>query len=174
MDGGTARGIREPDRDPRTHRGDRQGCCLAPRRILLRGTAGALLSVFPFLSACDRASPEQALRDTIAAMVQAVESRDAKALFDHVADDFTRDSGGLDRRQMRALLLGLLLRNRNIRIVTTVREVRIEGNRGRARLHLLATGGAGLLPERGRLWDVSSAWRREGGDWKLYNAEWTD
>ena len=107
-------------------------------------------------------------------MVDAVESRDARALLHHVADDFTRDSGGFDRRQMRALLLGVFLRNQRIRVVTTVREVRIDGDRGRVRLNLLATGGAGLLPERGRLWDVSSAWRREGSDWKLYNAEWSD
>ena len=158
----------------RTHRRERDDQCRAPRRTLLQATACALLPAVSFLSACSRSSPEQALRDTIAVMVQAVESRDAKALFGHVADDFTRDSGGLDRRQLRALLLGLFVRNQRIQVVTTVREVRIEGNRGRVRFNVLATGGAGLLPERGRLWDVSSAWRLDGGDWKIYNAEWSD
>lgn len=173
MNGWTGSGITGTPGDSRIGRIDGAGRRLPPRRRWLRAAAGALLAT-PLLSACSRSSPEQALRDTIAAMSAAVEARDAKALFAHVADDFVRDSGGFDRRQLRALLLGLFLRNQRIHVVTNVREVQVDGDRGRVRLGLLATGGAGLLPERGRLWDVSSAWRRDGGDWKLYNAEWSD
>ena len=143
-----------------------------PRRAWLRSAVA--LGLLPLLPGCKRPSPEQALRDTIAAMVQAVEARDVKALLDHVAGDFTRNSGGLDRKQVRSLLLGIFLRTQKIHGVTTIREVKVDGDRGQVRLNLLATGGAGLLPERGRLWDISSGWRRDGGDWKLFNAEWSD
>jgi len=39
---------------------------------------------------------------------------------------------------------------------------------------VFATGGAGLLPERGQTWDFDSAWRRESGRWKVFNAEWSE
>jgi hypothetical protein len=41
-------------------------------------------------------------------------------------------------------------------------------------VRVVATGGAGLLPERGQAWDFESAWRRERGQWKVFNAEWRE
>lgn len=125
------------------------------------------------LAGCTRTPPEQQLRDTIARMADAVERRDAAALLAHVADDFTRDDGGLDRRQLRSLLLGIFLRNQRIGVYPAVREVRVDGTRAVVRLGLLATGGSGLLPEQGRTWNLTTGWRRDG-DWKVFNARWSD
>ncbi|MGE0802557.1 MAG: hypothetical protein AB7G13_18865 [Lautropia sp.] len=136
---------------------------------------GALLAALVMLLAagCSRSPSEQGLRDVIAEMAAAVEKRDAAAFLSHVADDFTRESGGMDQQQLRALLLGLFLRNQRIDVVTSIREIRIDGKRATVRLSVLATGGAGLLPERGRAWDLTTAWRHDG-DWKIFNAQWTE
>lgn len=133
----------------------------------------ALLAV-PVLAACSRSSPEQQLRDTIAKMSDAVEARDASTLLAHVADDFTRDSGGMDRQQLRSLMLGLFLRNQRIKVLSTISDLRVDGERATVKLAVLATGGAGLLPERGRAWNVTTTWRREKSEWKVFNAQWAD
>jgi hypothetical protein len=37
---------------------------------------------------------------------------------------------------------------------------------------VLLTGGAGLLPETGQLYEVETRWLREGSDWQLWQAQW--
>ena len=36
----------------------------------------------------------------------------------------------------------------------------------------VATGGGRVLPERAGVWEVTSGWRDEDGQWRLYYAEW--
>jgi hypothetical protein len=55
-----------------------------------------------------------------------------------------------------------------------VTEVRVEGDRAFAKVRVIATGGASLLPERGQTWEFDSTWRREKGRWKVFNAEWRE
>jgi ketosteroid isomerase-like protein len=124
--------------------------------------------------ACSRTDPERELRDTIAAMARAVEGREPGAFLDAVADDFTRDSGAFGKQDARRVLAGIYLRNEKIRLAAVVTDVRIDGDRARARVRVVATGGAGWLPERGQAWEFASAWRRDGGQWKVFNAEWRD
>jgi hypothetical protein len=126
------------------------------------------------LAACGRADPEGELRARVGAMAQAVEARRVGDAVDVLAEDFTRDSGAFGKADARRLLAGALLRNEQIRVVATVSDVRIDGDRATAKVRVLATGGAGLLPERGQSWDFDTAWRRERGKWLLYNAEWRD
>ncbi len=71
-------------------------------------------------------------------------------------------------------MAAVYLRNEKINVTTVVSDVRIEGDRAFAKVRVMATGGAGLLPERGQTWDFDSSWRRERGAWKVYNAEWRE
>jgi hypothetical protein len=126
------------------------------------------------LAACGRSDPEKELRTTIAAMAQAIESRRVGDALAPLAEDFTRESGAFGKTDARRVLAGAILRNEKIQIVATVSDVRIDGERAAARVRVLATGGAGLLPERGQTWEFDTVWRREGGQWKLFNAEWRE
>jgi hypothetical protein len=72
------------------------------------------------------------------------------------------------------VLAGAYVRNEKITVSAVVTEVRIDGDRASAKVKVFATGGAGLLPERGQTWDFDSAWRRESGRWKVFNAEWSE
>lgn len=123
---------------------------------------------------CARSDPERELRDTIAAMARAVEGREPGTFLDSVADDFTRESGAFGKQDAKRVLAGIYLRNEKIRLAVVVTDVRIEGDRARVRLRVVATGGAGWLPERGQAWEFDSAWRRESGRWKVFNAEWKE
>ncbi len=123
-------------------------------------------------SACSRTEPEKVLRSTIAAMAQAIEQHRVGDALEPVADDFTRESGAFGKQDVRRLLAGAMLRNEKIQLSATVTEVRVEGERAFAKVRVIATGGAGLLPERGQTWEFDTAWRREGGQWQVFNAEW--
>jgi hypothetical protein len=125
-------------------------------------------------AACSRTEPEKELLSTIAAMVQAIEQHRVSDALEPVADDFTRESGAFGKQDVRRVLAGAMLRNEKIRLVATVTEVRIEGDRAFAKVRVIATGGTGLLPERGQTWDFDTVWRRDRGRWKVFNAEWRE
>jgi hypothetical protein len=125
-------------------------------------------------TSCSRSDPERELRSSVSAMAQAIEQREPAAFLDSVSDDFARESGAFGKQDVKRLLVGAYLRNETISVNTGVTDVRIDGDRARAKVRVFATGGAGLLPERGQSWDFDSVWRRENGRWKVYNAEWTE
>jgi hypothetical protein len=145
----------------------------AGRRLLLALPAAALLV------ACARSNPERELRDTVAKMARAIEAREPGDFLDHLADDFTRNSGAFGKQEAKRVLAGVLLRNEKIAVTAVVTSVVIggerDGERAQATLRVVATGGSGgLLPERGQTWEFDSAWRRERGQWKVFNAEWRE
>ena len=125
-------------------------------------------------SGCGRTEPEKELRSTIAAMAQAIEQHRVSDALEPLAEDFTRDSGAFGKQEARRVLAGAVLRNEKIQLSATVTEVRVEGERAFAKVRVIATGGAGLLPERGQTWEFDTAWRLEGGQWKVFNAEWRE
>lgn len=91
-----------------------------------------------------------------------------------MADDFTRESDAFGKRDVQRLLAGVLLRNEKIAVTTVVNSVVVTGDTARTKVRVVATGGSGLLPERGQSWELDAAWRREKGTWRVYNAEWRE
>lgn len=126
------------------------------------------------LAACGRSDPERELRATVMKMAQAIERREPADFLDALSEDFTRESGAFGKQDARRVLAGVLLRNERIQLSAVVTDVRIEGDRAFAKVRVIATGGAGLLPERGQTWEFDSSWRREKGSWKVFNAEWRE
>ena len=141
------------------------------RRVVVIAIA---LAAAAALSACYRSDPEQQVRSTIAAMAQAIEQHRVSDALEPLAEDFTRESGAFGKQEARRVLAGAMLRNEKIQLSATVTEVRVEGERAFAKVRVIATGGAGLLPERGQTWEFDTAWRLEGGHWKVFNAEWRE
>lgn len=142
---------------------------MVPRRRAL--TIAALGTL---IAGCARSDPERELRDTIGAMAAAIEKRGPGVFLEARADDFTRESGAFGKRDAKRVLAGVLLRHEKISVTAVVNDVRTDGERAFAKVRVVATGGAGLLPERGQTWEFDSAWRREGGRWRVFNAEWRD
>lgn len=143
------------------------------RRTPVRFIAFALAAA-TLLGGCSRSDPERELRDTIARMAAAIEARRPADLLDHVADDFSRESGAFGKQDIKRVLAGVLLRNEKITVSAIVTETKLDGPRATARVRVIATGGSGLLPERGQAWDFTTHWRRDGKAWVVFNAEWQD
>lgn len=139
----------------------------ARRRALLAATAA-------LLAACARSDPERELRATIDTMARAIEQREPGDFLAAVADDFSRESSAFGKQDAKRILAGILLRNERIRVTAVVTDLALQGDRARVRLRVAATGGAGLLPERGQTWEFDTAWRRVDGRWQVFNAEWRE
>ena len=124
------------------------------------------------LSACRREPPEQALRNTIAAMEAAAEAKDNDALFASIADDFT-GSEGMDRQGFRRYVTLAGMRAQSVHANLGPIEVKLFGDRASASFTVALTGGAGLLPDQGQVYEVETGWRLEDSEWKLISAKWS-
>jgi len=142
---------------------------LSRRRALIAASVIAAA-----LAACSRGDPERELRATLAAMAEAIEQHRVGDALAPVAEDFTRESSTFGKQDARRALAGAALRNEKIRVSAAVTELRLDGDRATAKVRVFATGGSGLVPDRGHTWEFDTAWRREQGRWKVYNAEWRE
>lgn len=148
---------------------------LRRRRWLLSAALIAALAAVLTAGGCARSDPERELRSAVDAMARAIEAGEPGAFLDALADDFTRDSGAFGKQEANRLLTGLMLRNERIRLAVVVTEIQVDGDRAQVKLRVLATGSTGgLVPERGQALEFDSRWRRSGGRWQVFNAEWRE
>jgi ketosteroid isomerase-like protein len=160
---------------------DHECGCPASRytaRMRIAGVASwinALLlgGAFVLAASCARTPDEQRIRETVAAMQQAMEQRDPRAFMSHVSTDFIGNDAAFDRDALHNLLRAEVLRNDEIGVTLGPIDVELQGDRATAKLTATFTGGSGgLLPERGSVYAITSGWKREGGDWRCFSARW--
>ena len=136
--------------------------------------AGLFAVALVALAGCDSTPPEQKLRATIAQMETDGEAHQVSAVMDVVADDFG-GPGGMDRKGLQRFLTLVSLQNTNLGVTMGPVEVQLMGESATAKFTLGATGGAGrFVPDRAQVYDVTTGWRMEGGEWKLISAQWKD
>ncbi len=125
------------------------------------------------VAACSRTPDETRIRETIAAMESAVETRNPRDFMAHVAEDFAGQDTGFDRPSLHNLLRAQFLRNQSVGVLIGPIEVTIQAPRATATMTVTLSGGAGgLLPERGAIYDVETGWKQVGGDWQCISASW--
>ena len=132
--------------------------------------AFALLAAMAF-TGCKREPPEEALRNTVAAMEAAAEKGDADALFDHIAEDFGGNEG-MDREAFRRYVMVMGLRRETVGVQLGPLDVQLFGDRASAKFTAALTGGPGWLPNRAQVYDVTTGWRLQDGEWMLISATW--
>jgi len=132
-----------------------------------------ICAILAVLTACHRTPDEQRIRESIAAMQQAVESGRPRDFIAYVTTDFAGNDGTVDRDGLGNILRVEVLRNEHVGVTLGPIDVEMQGNRAIVHVTATLTGGAGgLLPERGSIYAITSGWRREGSDWRCYNAKW--
>lgn len=122
--------------------------------------------------ACHRTPAEDAVRQAVHAAEQAAEQTEAGAFADRLADDFTGNAGEVDRAQLVNLLRLARLRHESIHVLMGPVTLESRGDRFVASFTVTLTSGGRLLPEDMGVYDVESAWRREGDEWVCYSATW--
>ncbi len=133
-----------------------------------------LLFLSCLLVACGESSSIQdQVRARISAMEAAGEAGERGAFMDFVAEGFEAQNGSMTRDDFRRFMFLQISRQRRIQAQLFPITVDIlGGNLAEARFKVLVTGGAGLIPEEGQLFDVSTQWAFEDGDWVLWRADW--
>jgi len=121
---------------------------------------------------CHRTPDEVAVKQAVHAAEQAAEQTEAGAFADRLADDFTGNAGDVDRAQLVNLLRLARLRHESIHVLMGPVTVESRGDRFVASFTVTLTSGGRLLPEDMGVYDVESAWRREGDEWVCYSATW--
>jgi len=104
-------------------------------------------------------------------MEQAAAKKDAGEFFDFFAEDFS-GTDGLDRESFRRYVQLIWLQNKDIGIQTGPLDVKIMQDRATVSFTLALSGGQGLLPDRGQIYQVQTGWRQEGDEWQLISASW--
>ena len=136
--------------------------------------AGCLLALMLGLVACTTDTPEAQVRQRFDDMQAAVEEGRVGDFMDGVSRDFSGD-GGMDNAALHNLLKMQTLANARVGATTGPLDVRVEGDSASVAFRVLLTGGNGrFLPEQARSYQVTTAWHREDGDWRVYHARWDD
>ena len=138
-------------------------------RLLL----GAALAVL-LLSACgEKLTVGQQIIATLRNMEVAAEQGQHLEFMTYVADSFGGQKGSMDRRAFHRFMLFQINQNRRLQAQFFPIYVTETGeDTASAHFRLLVTGGAGLLPDSGQLFEVETQWQRDGSDWLLNEADW--
>ena len=136
--------------------------------------ASSLVVAVLLLAACgDELTVEQQVIATLRNMEYAAEEGQHLEFMTYVAESFGAQQGSMDRREFHRFMIFQINQNRRLQAQFFPIFV-TETGEGTASAHfrILVTGGAGLLPESGQLFEVETSWLRDGGDWDLAEADW--
>lgn len=141
------------------------------RKLLVNPLFYALLAIG--LAACHRTPDESRVRQGVETAERAAEQADASSLDALLSDDFSGNNGEMERRQIVGLLRAAKFRGETIHALTGPIEVEARGERYLARFTVTLTSGGKLLPAQIGVYQVETAWRKEGREWRCYSATWT-
>ncbi|MBE1160996.1 hypothetical protein [Dyella acidiphila] len=139
---------------------------------MLRFVYLAALSVL-VLAACHRKPDEVLIRQSIDASVQATERVDAAALLGQLTDDFDGNGGAMRGQDIGNLLRMASFRGETLHAVLGPVDIEPRGERYVADFTITLTSGGKVFPSQLGVYKVETAWRREGHDWRCYEATWT-
>ena len=128
------------------------------------------LSSLTFLS-CDKTSELSKLKQKINVLVDAIEKHQMKNIANVLAQDFLTDKN-LNKPQFLFYIDYQFKRNKNISISILDKEVRFNEKNADVIFKVLLLGSNDWLPERGQIYNVTSRWKKEKGDWVISRLRW--
>ena len=139
-------------------------------------TSGIILLALSllFLFSCSKPPAEQAIRETIAQIEQAVEDKNARSVVRHLTTDFIANDH-MDRKQLRQYLAMHFLGQNNIRVIITNLDIQhTDDNPYYANMQAVAavTGAENLIPDEGRVMNISADWMYVDGNWLISQVHW--
>jgi hypothetical protein len=136
--------------------------------LLFGLTSCALMAI----SACHRDSPEAALRTQLQEMQSAAGEGRIDDFMASVTGDFAGNEG-IDRAALHNMLRMLALGKSNPSTITGPLRIEMRGDQAIVRFDALLAGGSGrFLPDSAQSYSITSGWRIEGSEWRVYYAQW--
>lgn len=143
-----------------------------PQTFRRLARAGLLLLALAALAACARDTPDTALRAQLQRMQTAASERKASDFMEGVAADFVGNEG-MDRAALHNLMRAQVLGNSTIGVTTGPVEIEEKDGQATLRFTVLLTGGSGrFVPDSAQTYSITSGWRIEDGEWRVYYAQW--
>jgi len=139
----------------------------------MRSFFSLALAVLILAACAEKLSVEQQIIATLRSMEYAAEEGQHLEFMTYIADSFGAQQGSLDRREFHRFMIFQINQHRRLQAQFFPIFVTETGkDTASARFKILVTGGAGLLPESGQLFEVYTSWIREDSDWLLSGADW--
>ena len=139
----------------------------------MRFVFNAALMVLLLVACSEELSVEQQIIASLRNMEVAAEAGEHFEFMGYVADSFSGQGGAMDRREFHRFMIFQINQHRRLQAQFFPIHVQETGkDQASAFFNLLVTGGGGLLPDSGQLFEVETHWLRSGGDWKLEKADW--
>ncbi len=101
----------------------------------------------------------------------AAAAKDSDRFFGHFAEDFA-GSEGMDRDNFRRYVQLIWLRHKDIGVQMGPLDVKMLDQRATVNFTVALSGGQGLIPEQGQIYQVQTGWRLDGDEWVLISATW--
>jgi hypothetical protein len=140
------------------------------RRLLLAVFALALSA----LAGCGGNDPAAQLKREIGAMQAAVEAHKPGDFLRYVGEDFSAQDGQVDKRTLHGLLVSQLLGDEHVVVTLGPLDIHLhDADHATVKVSALLVGGR-LLPEHGQTLEIESGWKRSGGEWHCYVANWKE
>jgi hypothetical protein len=131
-----------------------------------------LAMLLAVLAGCRHAPDETRVREAIASAEQAAEQTDAGGVVEPFSEDFDGNGGRLERKDLATLIRLARLRGEHVGVTLGPISVERRGERLVAGFTASLTQGSRLLPDAAGVYQVETAWRREGDEWRCYSATW--
>ena len=139
----------------------------------MRTTISVFLTVLLLTACAEELSIDQQIIASLRKMEIAAEAGEHFEFISYVADSFSGQQGTMDRREFHRFMIFQINKNRRLQAQFFPIYVKETGeDMASAHFRILVTGGGGLLPDRGQLFDVETHWLRDGSDWNLDKADW--
>jgi len=128
-----------------------------------------------FLNGCANDDAKQALKQSLADIVSAVENKQHFGVKQKITTNF-QGNNRFDQRTIVALIFRYTLRHKNIRIYTIVNAIEMAKDEHAAKMlfHAVLTSTKNTLPEHMRAFRIQSHWVKVEGDWKIKKARWVE
>ena len=132
-----------------------------------------ILTVLLLAGCEDKLSVEQQIIANLRNMEFAAEEGQHLDFMGYVADSFTGQLGSMDRRGFHRFMIYQISQKRRLQAqFFPIYVSEVNEDSASANFRLLVTGGAGLLPDSGQLFEVETHWLLDDGDWQLNKANW--
>jgi len=141
------------------------------------GVAAVAALVAARLLTREAPSDEERIRALFAGAALAAEERRIGGVVEVVSERFS--GGGLDKQGVKGFVAGMVLRGEWVSVSVAGISVALDGDAARANVDVItARGGKGkavadLLPEEAAAHRIACRLAREGGDWRVVGAEWS-
>lgn len=137
------------------------------------GTGLALCALMA-IPACHRDSPEAALRAQLQEMQAAAGDHEIADFMDGVAEDFIGNDGA-DRAALHNLLRAQVLSRAQVGIASGPLDIEMQDGKATVRFKVVLTAsstGNRMLPVDAQAYSITSGWREDSGEWRVYYAQW--